>query len=493
MKAFGRLAHQACLGFIAVVLLLVSAMPSKALPVDTYAPDPAFPWHGFNPNAFGVSLSPPHQSNLGQKIAKLSDGTLVASLVKKLDGSQDNGLWNLGLTRYDSITGYALAWPNRTAPYLGVKPWDIVYPNTASVRFNQIQSLEVIDGRILVAISEQFVDTYVKVLVFGEDGSLKKASAPFSWPIAQHRLRMAAYQTDATIGNQIIRTTQVVMTSTRATDSRPFFMRFKLDAGGALIDETGMVTLTAHDCAISLAYCEPVDMSLGTQQQANVPPKIYILNRVIHSTGIGFQVTRIEASGVADPSWNGQTFSWHSQDVLPVAMAVRNSVDADDIYLLTEMVSRCRNAALIAVLDDAGEWRSSVLFGGSDESNPAACATIPNWLWTSMALDGDRLTLAGFVEGNGNAGQDMSLAIFNTQGGLALENGLQVFGYEDNTQRYGHCRAWDVIAGAAGHFILAGDIRNLASEPDGLAGKIFSAILGLRPERIFRDGLEPAP
>lgn len=110
-----------------------------------------------------------------------------------------------------------------------------------------------------------------------------------------------------------------------------------------------------------------------------------------------------------------------------------------------------------------------------------------------MALDGDRLTLAGFVEGNGNAGQDMSLAIFNTQGGLALENGLQVFGYEDNTQRYGHCRAWDVIAGAAGHFILAGDIRNLASEPDGLAGKIFSAILGLRPERIFRDGLEPAP
>lgn len=109
MKAFGRLAHQACLGFIAVVLLLVSAMPSKALPVDTYAPDSAFPWHGFNPNAFGVSLSPPHQSNLGQKIAKLSDGTLVASLVKKLDGSQDNGLWNLGLTRYDSITGYALA------------------------------------------------------------------------------------------------------------------------------------------------------------------------------------------------------------------------------------------------------------------------------------------------------------------------------------------------------------------------------------------------
>ena len=482
-----------------IALLALLTWQAVAFAADPYVADPAFPWQGFNANAFGVPLTGPNQSNAGRKVAKLADGKLVvASLVKKLDGSQANGLWNLGLTRYDPETGLALPWSNRDAAYSGIKPWDIVYPNTAAAGYNWIQSVKVLDGHILVAVNRQFSgsDVDVYVLVFGEDGSFQSSTGIFTTSAAEHVGGMDAYQTLTSVGVQIIRTNTVVVAATKlGSPSRPLFRRLELNANGSLTDKTGVVALNTHYCADTTRDCEPAGVALGVQLLQSTSPYIYVLNRVFES-GIGyFTVTRVNANGTADASWSGQRiYGIGDASLWAEAIAVRPGFQNDEIFVASERKLSCRNGIEVDRLDQHGENTSWASVGGSDSSNPTFCLLLSRSYPNALAIDGDRLALAGFDATSplllGEENVDAALSILDIRGdALKLQN-KQVFSYADD-ERLAHSGAWDVLPTGRGRFVLAGDGRHFASEIDGSAGKTFSFLLGVRPDRLFGDGFDP--
>lgn len=487
----------------AIALLALSAWQATAFAGDPYMIDPAFPWQGFNANHFGVSLTAPNQSNAGKKIATLSDGTLVvASLVKKLDGSQTNPYWNIGLTRYDPVSGLALPWPNRTPAYAGIMPWDIVCPNEPSARFSWIQDIKVIDGRILVVANRAYEqdesDIDVRVVVFGEDGSFKSTNTVFGTGAAEYVGGMETYQTVTSVGQQIVRTNHVVVAAIRSGNPpRPLFRRYELTAAGMLEDRTGVVNLNTHYCANTQLDCQPAGVALGAQALQDVHPKIYVLNRV-HEAGRGyFSVTRVNQNGVADSTWYGRLVGGNAaSSIVANAIAVRTTGPEEQVYVASNRHRSCRDGMEIDSLDNDGDLHHYIDVGGSDNTNPGACALLSSSFSTALAIDGDRLALVGFDERYGGMGApepdvDATLSIVDIgNAGLTLQN-HQVFGYEDATTRYAHSGAWGVVATGDGRFVLAGDGRYFATETDGSAGKTFSFILGLMPgDQIFASGFE---
>lgn len=496
-------AAQARTWFATIALLALSAWQSIAFAADPYTIDPAFPWQGFNPNNFSVSATLPNQSSAGKKIATLSDGTLVAaSLVKKLDGSQTNAYWNIGLTRYDPVSGLALPWPNLPPAYAGIKPWDIVYPNVSNARFSWIQDIKVIDGRILVVANRAYEqdesDVDVRVVVFGEDGSFKSNNTVFGTTAAEYVGGMEVYQTVTNVGQQIVRTNHVVVAATKSGNPpRPLFRRYELTAAGTLEDKTGVVNLNTHYCANTQLDCQPAGVALGAQVLQDVPPKIYVLNRVFEAGTGYFSVTRVNQNGVADATWDSRRVRGNAaSSIVANAIAVRTAGAEEQIYVASNRTHSCRDGMEIDSLTSTGVIDQYIDVGGSDESNPTICAMLSTSYSTALAIDGDRLALAGFDERLGPIGAtetdvDATLSIVDiSNAGLTLQN-KQVFGYEDATTRYAHSGAWGVVATSGGRFVLAGDGRYFATETDGSAGKTFSFILGLMPnDRIFASGFE---
>lgn len=485
---------------VGFALVVLSAWQATAFASDPYAPDLDFPWQGFNPNAFGVSLTTANQSSAGKKIARLSDGTLVvASLVKKLDGSQTNGLWNVGITRYDPVTGLALAWPNRDAAYSGIKPWDVLYPNTATATFGWIQSVKVLNGYILVAVNNQFTanDVDTRVLVFGEDGSFKSYAAAFTSTANEYVGGMEAYQVVTSNGTQIIVSNVVIVVATKAgSPARPVFKRFELNASGILTDKTGVVALNTHYCGNTTIDCEPAGIALSDQILQSVAPSIYVLNRVIESNKKYFTVTRVSANGVASSSWTGYRIgSVNNKDLWAESIAVRSSFgQGDTVFVASELTRQCRNGIEVDRLTDSGVNNGWIDLGGSETSDPTICVAVggSSSYPTALAISDNRLALAGFdvwqtgVIGTGEDDVDVALTIFDIGTGLKLQN-KQLFPYEDDTARYAHSGAWGVIPTSNGRFVLAGDGRYPATATDGSAGKTFSFVLGVRPDRIFGD------
>jgi hypothetical protein len=496
-----RLRASRWLAFVA--LLALAAWQAPVFAGDPYVIDPAFPWHGFNPNNFAVSATLPNQSSAGKKIARLSDGTLVvASLVKKLDGTQVNSLWNIGLTRYDPVSGLALPWPNRTPAYNGLRPWDIVFPNSATAKVGWIQSVKVLDGNILVAINwhHSSSDIDVRVLVFGEDGSYKSDFLAFGALVAEYVGGMDVYQTTSSNGPEIIRTNAVVVAATKAgSPPRSVFKRLELNANGTLTDKTGVVALDTHYCAATTRDCEPAGVAAGSQLLMSMAPKIYVLNRVFESGKGYFMVTRVSANGVADPSWSGQRIGGIAGTSLwAEAIAVRSLFTPqglqDEIFVASERTRTCRNGMEVDRLGNTGANTHWTDVGGSDLADPSLCIALSTTSSypTSLALDGDRLALAGFDVTHQLFGAeddvDVAFTILDvSNGGLSLQN-KQVFPYGDGITRFAHSGAWGVTPTDGGNFALAGDARYFLTEADGSASKTTSFLLGVMPDdRIFSD------
>lgn len=149
---------------------------------EPYAADPAFAGGQYFLDDFWANPASPTNYFQGRKVARLSNGDIVvAAMVKNPNGNQTNGLWNIGLVRYNAAGTQRVPWPNGGI-YAHVDGEYIVYPKINDAAVGWIQDIRVTGDKILVAFQWHFAgtdDIDTRVLVFGQDGSFKSNTGVF--------------------------------------------------------------------------------------------------------------------------------------------------------------------------------------------------------------------------------------------------------------------------------------------------------------------------
>lgn len=485
---------------------------------EPYSADPGFHGGEYIEDAFFANQNGATNYFDGKKVVRLGNGDIVAAaLVKNPNGNQTNGLWNIGLVRYDAAGAQRLAWSN-AGTYAHAGGQYVVFPKTDTANYSWIQDIKAIDGKILVAVNLNFggsddIDT--QILVFGEDGSFKDEERAFGSGAAEYVGGMEVYQPA-----QISSKPQVLVVATSAPrDSagggigRPQFRRYSLEAGGALTDETGVLALNTHWCADVGRDCRPAGIALGFRGFLNTP-SIYVVNRYYQPAadqpGWSVAVTKIDPNGSADSSWPGNW--WYQREDgtpgahrnWPVAIAVRTSglglpvsPYRDSVFVISETDRPCGNGILALRFEYDGSLSPGRIFGGSNASG-ALCTAIgrPTDWPVDVALSGDRLAVAGFgrthsIVIGGEASTNAFVAILDTTnaGAPALLD-LRDYTYPIRGARERHSGFWGITPTENGRFVAVGDsrFRTADSVPESLRGKTSVALLGIAPDRIFGNG-----
>lgn len=495
-----------------------------SLAEDPYSADPAFAAGRFIEDAFAGDSNVPNTYFEGKKIVRLGNGDLVvAALVRKPDGSQNNGYANIGLVRYDASGTQRQTWSNPTPAYAHFNGQYVIYPNSSTANFSWIQDIKAIDGKILVAANLNFggsddVDT--TILVFGEDGSFKTADRVFGTGRAEYVGGMEVYKPAALSSKPqvLVVATDAARESQGGGIGRPLFRRYSLEAGGTLTDETGVVALNTHWCDNPGRDCRPAGIALGWRGLVGTP-SIYVVNRYYQPAadqpGWSVAVTRIDANGVADTSWPGEW--WYARDGggagahrnWPVALAVRTSglgVPAspyrDEVFVVSEIDRSCGAGILVNRFDHDGAVSPARIFGGSTATTPI-CNTLgrPADYPIDVTLSGNRLAVAGFgkhgsIIPGGEDSYDAFVAVLDAStGGAPPLLDLHDYAFPIGGPRQRHSGFWGIASTSAGRFVVAGDVRftNAAATPAALRGKTRVAVLGIAPDRIFGSGFGSTP
>lgn len=513
-------------GFNAAESAAPASQPAAVanLAEDPYSADPAFAAGAFIEDAFAGDSTAPNTYFDGKKVVRLGNGDLVvAALVRKPDGSQNNGFANIGLVRYNAAGTQRLTWSNPTPAYAHFNNQYVVYPNSATANFSWIQDIKAIDGKILVAANLNFggsddIDT--TILVFGEDGSFKTADRVFGGGGAEYVGGMEVYKPAALSSKP-----QVLVVATNATREsqgggigRPLFRRYSLEAAGTLSDETGVVALNTHWCDDPGRDCRPAGIALGTRGSIGTP-SIYVVNRYYQPAadqpGWSIAVSRIDANGAADASWPGEW--WYSRDGggagahrnWPVALAVRTSglgIPAspyrDEVFVVSEIDRSCGAGIVVNRFDHDGATRPSQIFGGSTATG-AICNALgrPADYPVDVALGGGRLAVAGFgkhgsiLPGGEDSYNGFVAVLDASTGGTPPLTDLRDYTFPIGGPRERHSGFWGIAPTSAGRFVVAGDVRftNADATPAALRGKSRVAVLGIAPDRIFGSGFGGTP
>lgn len=481
------------------------AGPAAASPLDTdpFAADRSFNGGQFYTDGFATSpASTPgnHFYYEGKKVARLGNGdVVVAALAKSPTGTQSNGLWNIGLVRYDA-GGQRVTWSGVQPEYAHHNGEYVIYPKTDTATLTSIDDIKAIGDKIVVLATKRFAgsetDYDTQLYVFEDSGFYLTQIAPFGTSQSTELGgALATYRTPA--GDYLM----VVGTTFASGWGRGVFRRYLFGASG-YSTETGIVPLNTSACWNTAMQCHAHALATSSSLLATAVPRVYVAYafRVDANDDWDLAVSRIDVNGVGSPSWDPNNVHWNTSDGgdlrnSPVGMAVRmtglglpNNPFRDEIYVAQEISRRCRPGAAVTKFDHDGVPTGTVRFGGSNLEG-VLCTTLDpaSDYPRAIAINGARLAMIGFTEDDGR--YNGTLAILDTD--LTLRD-FRDFSYPIGGPRQRESGLWGLVANGDGTFTATGDARWPNSDPVviGLRGRTQAITARFASDRIFGNGLQ---
>lgn len=488
---------------------IASSQPTIAAATDPYGTDRNYHGGEYLEDTFLTNPTSSAGRFLGEKVAKLSNGDIVvAALVTNPGGNQTNGLFNIGLIRYEA-DGTPVRWTN-AGSFLYATGQYIVYPMEDGAKYRDIVAIKAIGGHIVIAANYQANDTGdvdTRLLVFGEDGALQSISGVFveSNNVGEYAGGLATYGSD-----------QIVVVATRVPPSgppRPLFQRLRINPDGTFSTETPVIALNNWGCAgdASGPPCEIHGVATGFRG-IGADPVIYLAAQRFMDGRWLVDLERILPNGLSDPGWKPANTTWNLSDVAggntyPVDIAVETgglgipgSPHTDTVYVAASIDRACRSGIAVGRFDNAGAMNSPASFGG-DTTGPTLCGSVilanadyPK----NMVLSGHRLAVVGFRAGRRSISIcpgcedviDGELAILDTEHWEL--SSYATYPYPIHGPRDRHTGLWGIVATSDGRFVATGDVRYRADAdvaPE-LRGKQAVVTVGFASDTIFENGFE---
>jgi hypothetical protein len=479
---------------------------------------PSFAGGQIAADAHALNLQAANQESLGVAIARLDATTTVqAALMKHPTGGQTNGLWNLGLLRFNSTTGVRETWPDTSAFQWGNNQYR-VWPNQPDASVLRIKRVVVAQNHIFVLLDWRASDRQeTRIVVFSTQGLLSNVYEPLGDFAGTERWAgdMQVYSTGTAGpggGTQLVVVGAVV---TPASGARtPLFRRYQIEASGDLVDRTGVVVMTNNWCDQG-ARCQPERLAFGSRGFLSTPA-IYVVGRVFHGANFveqGLSIGKLDANGLPDPAWNSANLfllfdarTIGPGAVLPMGIAVRTtgfglvgSPYVDQVTVAANVQRNCGWGVRVWRSDNSTNMNGTgVLFGGSDATGIACsiASSAASFFPRSMVRDDQRLIIAGRRDPGGLviAGQPVFDAFI-----AQIDTASMTVQRQDTLTwplvgpRQGNSEINDVLLDGSA-LIGTGVLQYpgaFASNP-ALAGKAQSGRLRLEAPSIFSDGFEQA-
>jgi|GEM_PF-2751752 len=492
-----------------------AAVPPDAPQSEPFLLDPTFNHGRWLADAF-QSDDPSTQSHWGSRLVRLAGGdVVVAGLVAPFGGpNPPNGAWNLGLARYDA-SGTHVAW-TASGPFQFWFGQYVIYPDTAAPRYLGVTDIKAFGGRLYVLVDYQRTptDRDVYVAVFGEDGSFVGESPALSSGLDEYGAGLLVYG-DGVLGGPPTKVV-VVGTTVQADRLSPTFARLTEQADGSLLHDTlggsGYVYLQAP-----ASYCQAPPCSATAQSVAatrnpflpgNAPQAIYIGGGVQYAgDDWDFLAVAVDRDGVPRAAFNGTGFANSPFDVgasdhrdVAYAIGARRvgatpdgGPGTDEVFLAGEVrlefggsvygvgvVKRGEDGGYAAAFGNGGK----LLFGACTTNGVPCLLEKPSDVIVAMALEGDRVALAGWTTSNGFCVPpctpprliDPRFVALDAGSGDRFERTLPL---ADGGGRIGDAQALDVAA-SGGSFTLAGTSYGPAQ----------FVVARVASDRLFADGFE---
>lgn len=496
--------------------LTLHAQLAFALPVP-YTVDRNYAGGAFTDDAFAGNSTQPNAYFLGKKVVRVNNDVLVVALVKYPYGNQTNGMWNLGLVRYNDGGNQRLTWNNPSAPYAHYLNQYVVYPNSVNGLIRNIQDVRVLGDRIYVLVDEQYTAainlSVSRVHVFDLDGRLITSVIPFS----ANGIGVADTPNLAgglaTYTDLIANKRYLVVTATRFLGgnppARPVFKRYEITTGG-FGASTAMVQLNTAGCSNPSSECHVRAIDANSL----FSPKFYVAMAYRPNTGTenwNIVVSRIDTNGAGDGSWDPNNVSWNISDGgdgrdWPMGLEVRTPPSQgafrDEIYVVSESARNCQPGIGVISFNHDGLALATRLLGGNDSVSSACLgnsrrfdrpqAIVANA--TNTATIHARLAIVGYTGISLVVGPPTNATLTVLDADLLTRGTLDVRSPINATFNFGSRfpALFGVVSDGNGSFTATGSLAwpSYTNEPENLRGKMNVTTIRFSSDVIFAHGFE---
>ncbi len=531
--------------FLGILSLAVLASSTMVAAQDFNQPDSAdTPWSVTSSAPYiadpsfndGLYLAEPYtgptaNSQLGRKIARLSNGDVVAAgLASKFDGALGNLPINLLLTRYNTA-GQRVAWTNPGVNGHQFNLW-VVFPNTNDPAFataiKDVLDIKVFGDRIFVLVDRRFqggndIDSYI--YVFGTDGAFVTTMCVACTGLSEYSGGMD-FRSSLTFPETI---TVGVTASTFNGVWRPTFRSGTLNANGTItfnpvvFPNPGNYCPTNRGCILrSIALGGRNGQGAGTKfylagtRQSNIPDDNAWDFLVMAVNFDGSPVNSFGGSGVTTVPFDDGGDDYDDAHSINVSTSFFGS-SPDSIYVTGFVDRTCKDGFGVVKLNDTGGLDHSfgsfdsvlghtgkLIIGGAKPPPGSNCSV---FFSTSASyandavLDGGKLAIAGFtvyppgvfcIPGNPCPEDDIDgmISVIDTAHG-DIES-FRTYSYTDtvNGSRSRHSGFWGIAATINGSFTATGDVRFFQTAAGQPSGAQQFGTLRVSSDRIFANGFE---
>ncbi len=514
MPCFNR-RHAARIALLAAAFTL-HAQLALALP-EPYTVDRNYAGGSFTDDAFASGSTQPNAYFLGKKVLRVNNDVVVAAMVKFPNGNQTNGMWNLGLVRYNASGTERLTWNNPSPSYAHYLDQYVVYPNSANGLVRNIQDVRALGDRLYVLVDEQYTAainlSIARVHVFDLDGRFISSVIPFSANGVGVADTANLAGGLATYTDIIANKRYLVVTGTRflaGGHGRGVFTRYEIVDDGGLGPSTAMVPLNTSACWNPAWECHV----RAIEANSLFSPKFYVAmayRASTASTNWNIVVSRIDSNGAGDSSWDPNNVSWSIGDGgdgrdWPMGIEVRTPPSQgafrDEIYVVSESSRACQTGIGVIRFDHDGARVGSRLLGG-DGSVGTACGGFSRRFDRPQAIVANatntptldaRLAIVGYTglsfitEPQSNATLTVLDADLQTRGTLDVR-----YPVEDTAGFGSRMPAlYGVVSDGARSFTATGSLAwpPYMEVPANLRGKMNVATIRFAGDGIFMHGFE---
>lgn len=400
---FSTLTDQISSSLLALAAVIGFAASGPAIAAG-YSADAGFNGGQYFADAFASDSNLPAHMYSGQRVAQAANGDLiVAAMVDEVAQQYADQHQAIGLMRY-SRAGVRVPWSN---PYPSSTRYYNQYLFLPRSSIGSIDDIKVIDDKIVVLWTDQIIGELPEasigwVTVFDDGGRMLSSAPLYNANHSAEGVRGAAL-----VLYHEVTSTYAAVVGTQTREQRPYYRRFQIAGTGALslVDD---VPLATSACWNPLWQCQATGLAMS-QNTTGASPRLYVSYAYRSYTGddLDVVVSRIDAHGVGDPTWDPNNVHWNlsdggSRDDWPVGIAVHKtgagtsaSPYRDEIFVATRSARTCRDGiGMIKFNHDGGAVRG-LITGGSTSLASCRIGTFNADLASALLIDQDRLVVGG--------------------------------------------------------------------------------------------------
>ncbi len=403
-RRFATFTHRHSSGMLCLAALVgfAASIPTRAA---GYSPDAGFNGGQYYADAFASDNNLPSHTYSGQQVAQAGNGDLiVAAVVDEVAQPYADQHQAIGLIR-SNRAGVRVPWSNPDPAATRYGNNYLFLPGRNNI--GSIDDIKVIDDKIVVLWTSQIIGdqpeaSIGQVSVLNDGGRVLSSE-----PLYHARGSAEGVRGAAMVLYHEVTSTYVAVVGTQTREQRPYYRRFQIAGNGALtlVDD---VPLTTSACWNAVWHCQATGLAIS-QDTTAVPPRLYVSYGYRSYTGddLDVVVSRIDAHGAGDPTWDPNNVHWNiadggNGDDWPVGIAVRKTGSGtvvspyrDEVFVATRSARTCRGGTGMIKFNHDGGIVGRLIAGGNTSALSCYMGNSNADLASTLVIDQDRLVVAG--------------------------------------------------------------------------------------------------